>query len=358
MIMHDSVSLRKILVLLVTALLLSCWWWGVVQAETDDLNISSFVYHRFGEDENPSTNIDLATFEQHLEYLRDNEVMVITLGEAVKLIREHGTLTGKTVVLTVDDGYESFLQNGMPLLRKYGFRATLFVNTANVGKSGYIDWEELRKLHEEGIEIGNHSHTHAYFVDVKAYERASFLRTDLQTSQRIFLHELGFMPNLFSYPYGEYTDEMAEVVEQEGFVAAAAQNSGVISTFSNLYALPRFPMGGSYTTLEGFAEKSAMLALPANVIDSPSHLVTESNSPVLRLQLQSPERLQTGQMQCFIADGRECSLHYDRDNGVVEIRSNGPLSARRTLYTITVPSAVKPGKWHWFSHLWILSGLK
>lgn len=318
-----------------------------------EMNIPCFVYHRFGDARYPSTNIDLATFEEHLQYLKDNKIEVVTLGEAVQLIRGNKKLTKKTVVLTIDDGYESFLSNGMPLLRQYGFKATLFVNTATVGKSGFINWQQLRQLRKEGIEIGNHSHSHAHFVDAEPGDREEVFSSDLEQSSQIFFRELGEKPSLFSYPYGEYTDTMVEVVKEKGFIAATAQNSGVISTFSNLYALPRFPVAGPYAKLESFKRKVSMRALPVTALDKPGHLVSKDNPPLLRVRLQRPERLQTRNIQCFVADTRECSLIYDEDQGVIAMRSIKPLQARRTLYTLTVPSAVDSGDYHWFSHLWI-----
>lgn len=316
-------------------------------------NIPSFVYHRFGDARFPSTNIDLDTFQKHLQYLKNNEIEVFTLGEAVELILGDEQLEKKTVVLTIDDGYDSFLKNGMPLLRQYGFRATLFVNTANVGNSGYINWQELRDLRAEGIEIGNHSHSHAHFVDVEAGNRAETFRADLEKSQQIFLAHLGYIPSLYSYPYGEFTDAMAKIVMDEGFVAAAAQNSGVISKYSSLFALPRFPMAGAYAKLENFIRKASMHALPGITLDTPGHLVSQDNPPSLRIQLQKPERLQTKQIQCFVAGTRNCNWVYDAEQGVIAMSSTKSLQARRTLYTLTIPSAEGSGVWHWYSHLWI-----
>ncbi len=341
-----------LLMLQLTVVLICCVWDGNY-AWAAEKNISCFVYHRFGDARYPSTNIDLDTFQNHLQYLKDNEIEVVTLGEAVELIRGDKELTKKTVVLTIDDGYESFLNNGMPLLRQYGFRATLFVSTATVGNSGFINWQELKELREEGIEIGNHSHSHAYFVDVEQVIRAETFRAVLEKSQQVFLDELGYVPSLFSYPYGEYTDAMASQVKAKGFVAAAAQNSGTISKYSNLFALPRFPMASVYAKLESFIGKTSMHALPGTTLDKSGHLVLQENPPLLRIQLQQPEKLQTKHIQCFVAGTRECSWEYDQEQGIITMRSIKPLQARRTLYTLTIPSISESGVWHWYSHLWI-----
>ena len=69
------------------------------------------------------------------------------------------------VVLTFDDAVQSHFQIARPLLKEYGFPATLFVSTDQVGGGDFLDWKELRELQGEGVEIGNHSASHAYLLD-------------------------------------------------------------------------------------------------------------------------------------------------------------------------------------------------
>ena len=71
---------------------------------------------------------------------------MLTLGEAVHLLRSGVNSKPKLVVLTIDDGYKSFLTSGMPLLRKYGFKATMFINTNQVGYPDFLSWEEILSL--------------------------------------------------------------------------------------------------------------------------------------------------------------------------------------------------------------------
>lgn len=69
----------------------------------------------------------------------------------------------RLVVLTFDDGNKSDYTYVAPLLKHYGFGATFFI-TEGLGflnnKDHYVTWEEVRALHEEGFEIGNHTQHH------------------------------------------------------------------------------------------------------------------------------------------------------------------------------------------------------
>jgi len=316
-------------------------------------SIATFVYHRFGDDRFPSTNIKLAQFEAHLKYLKDNDYQVITLSEAIERVKKRNRFP-KTAVLTVDDGYKTFYKNAIPLLKKYGFTATLFVNTETVGGSDYMDWNEIKEVEQAGIEIGNHSHSHAYFLNGNHNQ---FLE-DLKTSEAQFEANLGEKPILFAYPYGEWNIEMAEHLKNEGYLGAAAQNSGLLYKEIPVFNLPRFPMSEAYAKLEDFVGK--LKALPIEVTKyepiSSGYMGSES-LPRLNMEFQE-SNLRLDQLQCFI-QGAECkkSMQVVKD-GVVKlnVRPDRDLKRRRTLFTITVPDT--DGKWHWFSCLWVIPSIK
>ena len=89
-----------------------------------------FAYHRFGNSKYPSINISLKNFEEHLSYLKKNNFNVLTFGKAVDYINNTEIkYSEKVACITVDDGYKTFKTNAMPLLKKYGFKATLFINS-------------------------------------------------------------------------------------------------------------------------------------------------------------------------------------------------------------------------------------
>ncbi len=311
--------------------------------------IACFVYHRFGNSRYPATNIPLETFRAQLRFLHQEDYTVYTLGEAVARLRSGARLPDKSVVLTIDDGYKSVLTGALPLLRQFDFPATLFVNTANVGHQGYLNWGELKTLAASGIELGNHSHSHAHFLNRE--DPLAAFRKDVAQAQKAFKAHLGFRPALHAYPYGEYTPAMTQVVEEMGFQAAATQRSGVIHTGSDRYALPRYPMGSKYATVEGFKAKARMQALRVARQEPTTTLLTElANPPSLKLILDRAG-VNLKQAQCFVHGAPDCTLQRT-DQQALRVQASRPLQARRTLYTVTAPSASGPS-WHWFSHLWI-----
>ena len=319
--------------------------------------INCFVYHRFGDNRYPSTNISMADFRQHLEFLKENNFKVFTLGEALSL-SDKNKLPEKTVVLTVDDGYQSFLENGIPLLREFDYSATLFINTNQFGSGDFLSVKQIKQLHDEGIEIGNHSHSHAHFVNLAPEERLDSFRNDLLKSQKIFAEKLGIQPQLYAYPYGEYTPEMQEVLKEFGYKGAAAQKSGVIASFSNKFTLPRFPMAGPFVSIESFKQKAQMKALPVKPENAESPLIANENPPQLKLKLIQPEQINRNQIQFFADGNKQNNIEIDRENNIITVQAGFPLKPRRTLYTVTAPSKTSPVKWHWYSFLWINSSVE
>lgn len=323
---------------------------GPVNIELNrEVEITGLLYHRFDEAKYPSTSISSALFREQLSYLKDNQFRVIKLSDAIQKLLSTDA-SGKYVVITIDDAFDSFMDSGFPILREFGLPATLFVNTETVGSGDYISWEDLEILVSNGIEIGNHTHSHSYFLDIDTVNRYQTFIRDVQVAQELIESKLNVKPKVFAFPYGEFDSGMIEIVRQMGFIGATAQNSGVMSFYSELFALPRFPMTDYYGKLESFSEKISMKALPV-VKTIPSSTIASENPPVLQFILEK-ERFDLDQMQCFI-QGAKCTLkELDPDKGLFQISADQKLHSRRHLFTVTIPSKDN-SQWYWFSHQWI-----
>ena len=316
-----------------------------------------FLYHRFGDLRYPSTNIATESFQSHLQALQDGQYQVVTLGTLVAWLQAGESLPEKTAVISVDDVYRSFLEEALPLLKRYNYPATLFVSTESVGGGDLLGWQELATLVDDGFEIGNHSARHDYLLDRLAGEDEKAWRQrvsrDLEDAQRAFETHLGFRPKLFAYPYGEFSPLLVELVREAGFVAAFGQQSGVVGAGQNLFALPRFPMAGSYVGVEQFKEKLAMQPLPVEVL-SPATTCLEqiANPPILKVRVDLAD-LDASSLRCYVNGRERCDLVWiDDEEGVLEARSQERLGGRRSKYTLTAHDG-SGRQWFWFSQLWV-----
>jgi peptidoglycan/xylan/chitin deacetylase (PgdA/CDA1 family) len=92
-------------------------------------------------------------FERRLRYLKDKGFVVLLLDEAVERLRR-GTLPQWATVITIDDGFYSTYRQAWPLLKHFGFPATLYVTTYYVVKGnpvfglivGYMFWKTTREV--------------------------------------------------------------------------------------------------------------------------------------------------------------------------------------------------------------------
>ncbi len=339
---------RKILVL--SVLLLS-----ILSTQSSAGQVNSFIYHRFDESRYPSTNISAEIFTQQLEFLKQQKIEIISLREVVKRLVAGTELPEYAVSICVDDAFRSFYDVGMPIIRKYDIPVTLFVNTASVGASGYLTWDEIIELAAEGVEIENHTDTHPYMVELQTDESYSEWRNriklDVLKSQQKLEKHLGFRPSIFVYPFGEYSADIVQIIKEIGFEGAFAQQSGIITANNNRYILPRFPMGGPFATLAGFKSKLKMKALPV-IEASPFDPVIKLNPPVLSLNIAG-RKINTNRFNCFVQGDNNCRVELDKEKGAgwYKVIAEKPLSGRRNKYTLTLQNS--QGEWLWYSHLWI-----
>lgn len=315
-----------------------------------------FIYHRFGDPRFPSTNISLQDFRAHLEFLTQQKFSVLKLGQVIERLQSGQDLPQRCAVITIDDAYRSFLTGGWPLLKEFGYPATLFVSTDAVGGGGYLNWQELVVLQNDGLEIGNHSASHAYLLDRLSSENdedwIARIAEEFRISQQSFIDYLGVLPKLFAYPYGEFSPELANLVERAGFTAAFGQQSGVVDSGQDYFSLPRFSASGDYSSLAEFSSKLFMKRLAVRVVSPKSPVITSENPPNLRFYLN--QDVDNGSLRCFVPGQSDCLVsQVSGEDGLFEVKSSQPISGRRSKYTLTARGA--HGKtWYWFSQLWVL----
>jgi len=178
----------------------------------------------------------------------------------------------------------------------------------------------------------------------------------LEAQQRIE-EEIGFAPPLFAYPYGEFDDDLRELIGELGW-AAFGQQSGPMGEASDPTLLPRFPMGGPFAAMETFPEKVASLPFLVQDVhhtDSVLPLAAgdDGHRPRLRLTLGQGDFL-TGRLAAFASGQGEAELTWiDAEAGIIEVRSKHALHPGRSRYNITAP-ATDGHRYYWYSHTWIV----
>ena len=298
------------------------------------------MYHRFGESRYPSTNISIEQFEAHLAHLAGGNYTVLKLDDIIVRLRAGELLPDRTVAITIDDAYLSVYTEAWPRLTEAGFPFTLFVASSPIDRelSGYMSWEQIRELQSSGVTIGSQTHTHPHMHRLSDEE----VRAEISTSNGRFIEELGLRPELFAYPYGEYSQFVIDAVKDAGFRAAFGQNSGIMHSADDQFQLPRFAFNEAYGTIDRL--KLAVDGLPLKVHDlTPEDMVLTTNPPLYGFTV-SEEMSPVSQLRCF--SNNHGKLDVTMLGMRAEIRAPGPLTEPRARINCTMPAV--DGRWRWF----------
>ena len=305
-----------------------------------DEGILSLMYHRFNEDKYPSTNIQMNIFKQQMEIIKNSNY---TFFYPDKFEKNFTSIrTNKEILLTIDDAFLSFYLEAWPYLKKNKIPFILFVSTEPVGKKGYMTWEQIKEVGAEKFAvIGHHSHSHGYLID----KDNDFFITDLKKANEIFLNNLGYVPNLFSYPFGEYSKFMRDYVSKN-FDYAFGQHSGVIDLNKDKFELPRFPINENYGELKRF--NSIIKSFPLEyeqLFPLEKKLLTKNNPPNFQVKFFK-EQDNIENINCYSneLDKWEKS-NTTIDNYVLTIKFRGPFKPRRGRINCSLNDN---GKWRWF----------
>lgn len=201
-------------------------------------------YHRFADCCDSALCIPTDVFERQMRYLKDNGYRTITPEQLLAFLEYRQPLPRRSVMITVDDGYSSFYTVAYPILKKYGFTATLFIYTDFVGVSrSALSWRQLQALKADGFTIGSHTVMHSDLSkrgeneDEAAY--LSRLRREIFESKAVIDQRLNQDTFFFAYPYGRADATAMAMVRQAGYKMAVTVNRGGNPFFSDPYALQR-----------------------------------------------------------------------------------------------------------------------
>lgn len=199
-----------------------------------------------------------AEFDSDMAWLASHGYTAVSVSQLEDHVRNGAPLPPKPVCVTLDDGYEDNLTAVLPILQKYGMKATVSVvgdfSSDTGGERTHLDWDDIRLMAASGcIEIGNHTYSMHYNEpggrrgckrlpgeSGEAYTAA--LTADLEKLQRELAEKSGVTPTVFTYPYGKISRESGQAVKNAGFGAALTTRPGMCyltGSEEQLYHLPR-----------------------------------------------------------------------------------------------------------------------
>ncbi|MCC2606459.1 polysaccharide deacetylase family protein [Planctobacterium marinum] len=331
------------------AMLLLCvfQWTGLSANE----NASILLYHHVSHDTPPSTTITPEKFSQHMAYLHENH-KVISLDELVNNLIKRQPFPDNAVAITFDDGFRNIKENAHPILKKYGFPYTIFINPSEVGVGpSHLDWEELKQLSADGVLIANHYWDHRHLLQNArqpgwlAETRQHILDTEAAIKQHI-----GHSPGFLAYPFGEFNADVKGLLKELDIIGFA-QHSGAAGFVSDLQEIPRYPAAGIYSNLATLKTKLKSLAMPVTSISINDPVFYQPPGLTYQMQIDTSD-FNPALFSCYF-NGDKIATEWQGNQ--VSISADKILKPGRSRVNCTAPSKTHSGRYYWHSQPWFVA---
>lgn len=194
------------------------------------------MYHKVDQDYQVSKlSVSPESFEREMEFI-SRHYNCISLRKLAILIKNKQPVPPHTVVITFDDGYENNYTNAFPILKKYNLKATIFLILEKIGQEGYLSWEQIKEMQRSGlIDFGSHTISHQNLTRIPL----EVAWQEIYQSKHLLQELTGVEVEVFAYPAGGFNQQIKELVQQAGYLAAVATSPGERYPSDDIYALKR-----------------------------------------------------------------------------------------------------------------------
>ena len=239
---------------------------GFIQIRTAT-GIPVLNYHQVEpKDGNPLT-LWPEQFEAQMEYLAAEGYTTITIDEMMDALENSTSLPEKSVIITFDDGYADNYEYVYPILKKYGFKATIFLiyDFTNTYPN-YLTWDQVAEMKDSGlIHFESHTMTHANLAELTSVDE---LRHEIADSHDLLSEKLGYDMHYIAYPGGRVNEEIERITSAAGYRGGFTVHYGLSTPAEGRYQMDRIPIfGANMHTLTRFKLRLAFAPLIAPLED-------------------------------------------------------------------------------------------
>jgi len=211
------------------------------------------MYHRVDDVQGDRLVVNPEAFKEQMRWLKRQEIRVVDLDTLISSLEYADENSINQVAITFDDGYEDNHRHAWPILRQFGYPATVFVSAGLIGTDRPIPaerpyatpakvmtWEQLEEMAKDNITIGSHALTHARLTRIPL-ER---VKQEVAESKRILEERLDCRVDWFCYPSGAYSVDVVKLVQWAGYYGACTVRPGANSARTHRFLLRRTEISG------------------------------------------------------------------------------------------------------------------
>lgn len=218
------------------------------------MEVPVLVYHHVARESRSKMMVNVDDFRAQMDYLDKNGYNPVTLDAFMGFISGNKTLPEKSVLLTFDDGWNSFYETVFPVLKSHGFPAVLFIYTDFIGSKNAMNWAQVKEMQRKGISVECHSVTHRDLSKRKKGESISeyvkAVENEVARSKAILEKNLGKRIEYFAYPYGKTNELVVRILEKNGYKGAFTVSRGGNPFYADKMHINRSVIYGDYTINE------------------------------------------------------------------------------------------------------------
>ncbi len=207
-----------------------------------DQLIPVLMYHSIAYEKGNELRVPVEKFEAQMKYLKENNFKTLTLDQLYEYLNGNEPIPCKSVVLTFDDGYEDNYVNAFPVLKKYGFKASVFVITTTVDKNEKcLNSSQLKEMQNNGIDIESHTADHLE-LDKPPYNRQF---AQLNKSKLYLESILNKKIYYLAYPVGKWNNDTILAAKNAGYKMAFTTKNSRAGKSNGLFTLNRVRINAS-----------------------------------------------------------------------------------------------------------------
>ncbi|MCD5390702.1 polysaccharide deacetylase family protein [candidate division NPL-UPA2 bacterium] len=192
-------------------------------------------------------------FGWQMKYLFSRGYRTISASQLLDFCQGERALPKRRIIISFDDGYQDNFLYAFPILKKYEFRAIIFLVTDYIGSDSswdekgpepLLNWAEIEEMRQAGMEFGSHSHAHRLLPSLPEEE----IRLEVERSKSVLESKLGESVEFFSYPWGKLSEAVKETVKDCGYRGAFSTLPGKNGVGEDSFALRRILIRGYDTS--------------------------------------------------------------------------------------------------------------
>lgn len=224
-------------------------WWRKTQtlSKTRVLMYHSITEH-VGKEKHNKWRVKPKDFDKQMKWFYDNNWKSFTISELTKL----DVIPKKSFVITFDDGFEDNYINAFPILKKYNFKATIYLvptqktnhweasNTSEISK--LLNKEQIIEMKNSGfVEFGSHTLSHVNLSTIDDIQLEKEIINSKKEVESIINDEC----EAFAYPYGKFDDKIVNMVKKAGYANATVVKRGLFEKDDDIFTIKRLGVLGT-----------------------------------------------------------------------------------------------------------------